>query len=75
MLPSNVWHEQLKPVFWRITAVVVQKMEIYMKIRSLEFARSRVLHTYKADEDPIKRLFTTDQAWSKGKLIVICYPR
>ena len=75
MLLRNVSEEQLKKLLFKIVAVVVQRMDIFLKIRNLEFARSLVNHTYKTDEDPVKRLFTTDQAWSKGKLFVLCYPR
>jgi hypothetical protein len=56
-------------------ASVVKNMDVFLKIRSMEFARSSTRYEFTAEEDPVSRLFTTKQAWGGGKLILLCYPR
>lgn len=74
-LLDDACERYLKQQLLSLAASAVKKMDMFLKIRSLEFARSSTRHEFTAEEDPVSRLFTTNQAWDGGKLIVLCYPR
>ncbi len=74
-LLDNASERYSKQQLLSLAASAVKNMDVYLKIRSMEFARSSTRYKFTAEEDPVRRLFTTKQAWDGGKLILLCYPR